>query len=74
MMALTGVGALSGSILTGYGTSSLRSTGIQILLYALCFGTFASTTDWRVALAAQMFSGFFYFWLMTSMQTLLQES
>jgi len=74
MMALTGVGALIGSVVTGYGASSLRAIGVQIVLYAICLLTFAQTRDWRVALASQMVSGFFFFWLMTSLQTLIQRA
>ena len=74
MMALTGVGALSGSLVTSFGTRSLRATGVQIGLYALCVAGFATTQDWRVALGTQMLSGFFFFWFMTNLQTLIQEA
>lgn len=74
MMALTGVGALIGSLVTSFGVRSLRATGVQIGLYALCIGAFATTRDWRVALFAQALSGFFFFWLMTNLQTVLQQA
>jgi len=74
MMALTGVGALTGSLVTSFGTRSLRATGVQIGLYALCIAAFATTRDWRVALGTQMLSGFFFFWFMTNLQTLIQQA
>ncbi|MEE2665364.1 MAG: MFS transporter [Myxococcota bacterium] len=74
MMALTGVGALCGSLVTGFGTRSLRATGVQTALYALCIGAFATTRDWRIALATQMLSGFFFFWVMTNLQTVIQQA
>jgi MFS family permease len=74
MMALTGVGALCGSLITSFGTRSLRATGVQTALYALCIGAFATTRDWRIALATQMLSGFFFFWLMTNLQTVIQQA
>jgi len=74
MMALTGVGALCGSLITGFRTRSLRATGVQTGLYALCIGAFATTHDWRIALATQMLSGFFFFWLMTNLQTVIQQA
>ena len=51
MMALTGVGALCGSLVTSYGTRSLRAVGVQTGLYGLCILAFATTQDWRIALA-----------------------
>jgi hypothetical protein len=52
----------------------LRATGVQTALYALCIGAFATTRDWRIALATQMLSGFFFFWLMTNLQTVIQQA
>ena len=74
MMALTGVGALAGSLVTSYGIRSLRAVGVQTVLYGLCIGAFATTKDWRIALATQMLSGFFFFWLMTNLQTVIQQA
>lgn len=74
MMALTGVGALAGSLVTSFGTRSLRATGVQVGLYALCVAAFATTRDWRIALGTQMLSGFFFFWFMTNLQTLIQAA
>jgi hypothetical protein len=44
-----------------------------MLLYGVCLGVFAGTTKLWVALWAQVGVGCFYFAVMTSLQTLIQQ-
>jgi len=75
MVAATGVGALAGALVAG---SDLRPPSItksswRLLAYGIALALFAITTDLRVALGAQVVIGYFYFAVMTSLQTLLQQ-
>ena len=73
MVAATGSGALVGAIVTGYRTTTLRTSAGQFVAYGIALATFATTEDWRVAMAAQVVIGFFYFSVMTSLQTIVQQ-
>ena len=73
MVAATGSGALVGAIVTGYRTTTLRTSAGQFVAYGIALATFATTEDWRVAMAAQVLIGFFYFSVMTSLQTIVQQ-
>jgi MFS family permease len=74
IVVATGSGALVGAIVTGYtNQSSLRVAGIQVAVYGVALAVFATSTDFRVALAAQVVIGYFYFSVMTSLQTLVQQ-
>ena len=73
MVAATGAGALVGAIVTGYRTTTLRTSARQFMAYGVALAVFARTEDWRVAMAAQVVIGFFYFSVMTSLQTIVQQ-
>ena len=73
IMMATGVGALIGALSSGARDASLRSTGGQVMLYGIMLGAFAVTTSVPAALALQVVIGFFYFSVMTSLQTVVQE-
>jgi hypothetical protein len=52
--------------------SLVRSTR-WLIAYGAALIVFSTTTDFRVALGAQAVIGYFYFAVMTSLQTLLQQ-
>jgi MFS family permease len=75
IVATTGLGAMIGALVTGYesGRPSLRGATLRMLGYAAGLAVFATTTTPAIALVAQFFIGFFYFSVMTSLQTLIQQ-
>jgi predicted MFS family arabinose efflux permease len=74
IVAASGVGAMIGALVTGYESqASLRSSAVRMLLYGVCLGLFAWTDHTSIALAAQVGVGYFYFAVMTSLQTLIQQ-
>jgi MFS family permease len=74
IVATTGAGATLGAIVTGYqAAASLRGAALRLLLYAASLGLFASTENLWIALGAQVAIGYFYFSVMTSLQTLVQQ-
>lgn len=74
IVAASGIGALLGALATGYETqASLRSSAVRMLLYGVCLAIFAGNTNLWVALGAQVGVGYFYFAVMTSLQTLIQS-
>jgi MFS family permease len=74
IVAASGVGAMIGALATGYERqASLRSSALRMALYGVSLGLFAWTTSPTVALGAQVAVGYFYFAVMTSLQTLIQE-
>jgi MFS family permease len=74
IVAASGVGAMIGAIATGYERqASLRSSAVRMLCYGLSLGLFAVSERADVALAAQVGVGYFYFAMMTSLQTLIQQ-
>ena len=74
IVVTTGTGATLGAIVTGYGRpATLRSAALQLVLYAACLGAFTLTRDLWLALGAQVAVGYFYFSVMTSLQTLVQQ-
>jgi MFS family permease len=74
IVAASGVGAMIGAIVTGYERqASLRSSALRMGLYGVSLGIFAATASPTLALIAQVAVGYFYFAVMTSLQTLIQE-
>jgi len=74
IVVATGSGALVGALAAGYrGVSTLRGAGQQMAIYGIVLAAFAVTRSLWLALAAQVAIGLFYFSIMTSLQTLLQQ-
>jgi MFS family permease len=74
IVATTGVGATLGAIVAGYESgTTLRGAAMRLGLYAACLGAFAATENLWVALGTQVAIGYFYFSVMTSLQTLVQQ-
>ena len=74
IVAASGVGAMVGAIVTGYSRqATLRGAAVRMLLYGASLGVFAATDRSEVALCAQVAVGYFYFAVMTSLQTLIQQ-
>ena len=70
----TGVGATAGALMTGIeGRPMLRRSTLRLFLYGIALIGFARSTSLVWALVAEAVVGFFYFSVMTSLQTLLQE-
>jgi MFS family permease len=72
IVATTGLGAVGGALVTGYRTPSLRTASLQLVLYGLALALFSSTRSVGLALGAQLGVGYFYFCVMTGLQTLIQ--
>ena len=74
IVVTTGTGATIGALVTGYRKqSTLRSAAAQLMIYAACLGAFVLTDRLWLALIAQVAIGYFYFSVMTSLQTLVQQ-
>jgi hypothetical protein len=75
MVAATGVGALAGALVAGNDSRppSLTLSSWRLIAYGVALVAFSATTDTRIALGAQVVIGYFYFAVMTSLQTLLQQ-
>jgi MFS family permease len=74
IVAASGVGAMTGAIVTGYSRqATLRGAGLRMLFYGVGLAVFAATDRPDVALGAQVAVGYFYFAVMTSLQTLIQQ-
>ena len=69
-----GLGAFAGAIASGRDPRpSVRRAGFFLIAYALTLSLLVFAPFLWVVLAAEFVSGFFYFAIMTSMQTLLQQ-
>lgn len=69
-----GVGATVGALLTGMeGGLTLRRSTIRLFLFGLSLVAFALSPNLIWALIAEAVVGFFYFAVMTGLQTLIQE-
>ncbi len=73
LVAATGLGALVGALATGYRSPSLRTAALQLALYGLALAAFAAAPGAAFALGAQLVVGYFYFCVMTGLQTLIQD-
>jgi MFS family permease len=70
----SGIGSTIGALVAGYARrSTLRFCAMQLMLYGLALAGFSFATHLWVALAAQVVTGFFYFSVMTHLQTLVQQ-
>lgn len=75
IVAVTGVGAMAGALSVGRSSKppTLRRAAVGVMAFGLALGLFAATRLIAVALAAQLVLGYFYFAVMTGLQTLIQE-
>ncbi len=75
IVVAAGVGAMAGSLTTGYRRSAptLASAALHMLGYGVALGGFAISRSLPLALLGQLAVGFFYFSVMTHLQTLLQQ-
>lgn len=74
IFASTGVGATIGALATGVeGKPKLRRSTLRLFLYGLALIGFALSPNLVWAMIAEAVVGFFYFSVMTSLQTLIQE-
>jgi len=71
----TGLGAVCGALATGFSrrSPSLRRSAGNMLAYGLTLVLFAQATTTPMALLTQFGVGYFYFAVMTSLQTLIQQ-
>jgi predicted MFS family arabinose efflux permease len=74
LVAATGVGAMVGALGSGRSSesSSIRGPALGLLAYGIGMAVFAGTTNLFVAAATQFIVGYFYFAIMTRLQTLIQ--
>ena len=75
LAAATGLGAMVGALRAGRvgRQPSMWRAGRGMFAYGLALLLFSLNTDITLALIAQMFVGYFYFSVMTSLQTLIQQ-
>ena len=74
IVVASGVGAMTGALVAGYArASTLRSCAVQLMGYGVALTGFAFASSVPLALAAQVVTGFFYFSVMTHLQTLVQQ-
>ncbi len=75
LAAATGVGAMFGALWTGRAKSvpNLRGAAIQLAAYGVVLAMFARSETLVPALITQVVVGYFYFSIMTSLQTLIQQ-
>ena len=68
-----GIGALAGALVTGTRHSSMRGAAVRMGVYGALLAAFALTGRPWLAMATEVLIGYFYFAVMTELQTLLQE-
>ncbi|MCP4039850.1 MAG: MFS transporter [bacterium] len=74
LVCATGIGAFAGALRSGRTSHpGVFPAALTLVAYGLAFGLFAWTRDLAVALVAQVFVGYCYFAVMTSLQTLIQQ-
>ena len=75
VVVATGIGAMAGALTTGYrrAAPTLAAAARNMLGYGVALGVFAISRSLPLSLLAQLAVGFFYFAVMTSLQTLLQQ-
>jgi MFS family permease len=75
MVAVTGIGAVAGALVTGQlkAGPTLRGASIQCGLYGILLLAFSQTYSVALALLTQLAIGYFYFAVMTSLQTVIQQ-
>jgi predicted MFS family arabinose efflux permease len=75
IVAVTGAGAMIGALAAGYErrNPSLRAAAWRMLAYGAALFLFALTESVWLAFLTQFLIGYFYFAVMTSLQTLIQQ-
>jgi MFS family permease len=75
LVAATGIGAMLGALRVGQSrrAPSLSGAAVGLAIYGVVLGIFAASPNVAVALGSQLLVGFFYFAVMTSLQTLIQQ-
>jgi predicted MFS family arabinose efflux permease len=75
LVAATGIGAIAGALRTGRAGKvlTLREGALGLFAYGLFLVAFAQTDSIPLALIEQLFIGYFYFAVMTNLQTLIQQ-
>lgn len=75
LAAATGLGAMVGALRVGRPgrAPSMWRAGRGMLAYGAALAVFSLTTNVAVALSSQLVVGYFYFSVMTSLQTLIQQ-
>ncbi|MAJ61790.1 MAG: hypothetical protein CBC48_18785 [bacterium TMED88] len=75
IVAVTGVGAMAGALSVGRSSRAptLRGAALGVAAFGLSLGLFAATRSIVLALVSQLVLGYFYFAVMTGLQTLIQE-
>ena len=74
IVAAQGTGAMLGALAAGYAhRTTLRACALQMACYGLALALFAFATHLPIALGAQVAVGYFYFSVMTHLQTLVQQ-
>lgn len=73
IVAATGIGALAGALVSGTRRSTMRGAALRMAVYGALLAAFALTGHPWLAMGAQVLIGYFYFAVMTELQTLLQE-
>ena len=75
IVAVAGIGAVAGALVVGARKTAptLRSAAIQMGWFGVALFGFAWTDQLWVAFGMQLAIGYFYFSVMTSLQTLIQE-
>ena len=75
LVAATGIGAMLGALRIGQSRKapSLARAASGLAVYGVVLGIFAAAPNVPIALGSQLLVGFFYFAVMTSLQTLIQQ-
>ena len=75
LVVSTGLGAMCGALATGFERSdpTLRGAALRMLFYGLSLSLFSLTNSPVLALVTQFAVGYFYFAVMTGLQTLIQQ-
>jgi MFS family permease len=75
LVAATGLGAVGGALWAGRAgrVNSLRGSSLGLIAYGVALAAFATSTSLILAVLAQLAVGYFYFSVMTTLQTLIQQ-
>lgn len=75
MVATTGLGAMAGALSVGRASRppTLRRAALGVVAFGVALAAFGATDIIALALFAQLIVGYFYFAVMTGLQTLIQQ-
>ena len=74
LVSTTAFGAMFGALATGRDARpTLGGAAVRLAAYGVAFAVFASSTSVALAFATQFVVGYFYFAIMTGLQTLIQQ-